>query len=197
MAMITHAPMPASTGTMHHDMDMNKDMGGGCKISMLWNWNVMDTCFISSTWQITSKGMFAGSCIGVILLVMSLEFLRRLGHEFDNHIAGRPSLISTFVSHPAPVGSRDAESEDTEDPLPKPVTPASAPSGCVHGQGQRRYSPTLLQHTVRSLLHMMQFGVAYFVMLLAMYYNGYFIICILIGAFLGSFAFSWKSQERR
>ena len=39
---------------------------------------------------------------------------------------------------------------------------------------------------------MLQFAVAYFVMLLAMYFNGYIIICIFIGAFLGSFIFSWE-----
>lgn len=27
---------------------------------------------------------------------------------------------------------------------------------------------------------------------LAMYYNGYFIICIFIGAFIGSFIFQWE-----
>ena len=39
---------------------------------------------------------------------------------------------------------------------------------------------------------MLQFAVAYFVMLLAMYFNGYVIICIFIGAFLGAFLFSWE-----
>lgn len=52
--------------------------------------------------------------------------------------------------------------------------------------------PTIVEHTIRSLLHMLQFAVAYFVMLLAMYFNGYFIICIFIGAFLGAFLFSWE-----
>lgn len=30
--------------------------------------------------------MFAGSCIGVILLVISLEFFRRLSNEYDRYI---------------------------------------------------------------------------------------------------------------
>lgn len=57
------------------------------------------------------------------------------------------------------------------------------------------YRPSLIEHTVRSLLHMVQFGVAYFVMLLAMYFNGYIIICIIIGAFLGAFIFSWEPVD--
>jgi copper transporter 1 len=39
---------------------------------------------------------------------------------------------------------------------------------------------------------MVQFAVAYFIMLLAMYYNGYIIICIFIGAFFGALIFSWE-----
>ena len=53
--------------------------------------------------------------------------------------------------------------------------------------------PTITQQFVRALLRMLQFGAAYFIMLLAMYYNGYIIICILIGASLGAFIFNWDA----
>ncbi|KAI1658071.1 hypothetical protein F4813DRAFT_357254 [Daldinia decipiens] len=39
---------------------------------------------------------------------------------------------------------------------------------------------------------MVQFAVAYFVMLLAMYYNGYIIISIFVGAYIGAFIFHWE-----
>ena len=55
--------------------------------------------------------------------------------------------------------------------------------------------PTLPQQCVRAVLHMLQFGLAYFIMLLAMYYNGYIIICILLGALIGAFVFSWDLGE--
>ncbi|WEW56984.1 copper transporter complex subunit Ctr4 [Emydomyces testavorans] len=135
--------------------------------------------FISNSWKITSKGMFAGSCIGVILLVMSLEFLRRVGHEYDRRLAGKSSVFSRNTT-------------TVNNQLPKDNGSPSAPAAIQAGPPARR---TLLQHTLRSLLHMVQFGVAYFVMLLAMYYNGYIIICILIGSFLGSFVFSWQSGD--
>jgi copper transporter 1 len=54
------------------------------------------------------------------------------------------------------------------------------------------YRPSPMEQVIRALFHMFQFAVAYFVMLLAMYYNGYIIICIFIGAFLGSLIFSWE-----
>ncbi|KAF8849986.1 hypothetical protein BDZ45DRAFT_680109 [Acephala macrosclerotiorum] len=39
--------------------------------------------FIARSWHITFYGMFAGSCIGVILLEMALEFLKRASREYD------------------------------------------------------------------------------------------------------------------
>lgn len=42
---------------------------------------------------------------------------------------------------------------------------------------------------------MATFAVAYFIMLLAMYFNGYIIICIFIGALLGKFLCDWESYK--
>ncbi|KAK4186484.1 Ctr copper transporter family-domain-containing protein [Podospora australis] len=136
--------------------------GNGCKISMLWNWNTIDSCFIASSWKITSSGMFAGSCIGVVLLVMVLELLRRSAKEYDRFLLKKAAVAA-------------ASTDDK--------------GGDILGKG---YRPNVLEQAIRALLHCAQFAVAYFVMLLAMYYNGYIIICIFIGAYLGSFVFHWE-----
>lgn len=150
-------------------------MGGSssCKISMLWNWTVMDACFIARSWHITSKGMFAGSCIGVILLVMSLEFLRRSVKEYDRFI-----IKNHTAKYRNEHGSESGKSEGSAGAAACAPIPA--------------FRPNIFQQAIRALLHMMQFAVAYFVMLLAMYYNGYIIICIFIGSYLGSFIFHWE-----
>lgn len=135
---------------------------------MLWNWKTIGTCFISDSWRITSKGMFAGSCIGVILLVMCLEMLRRAVKEYDRY------LIRTHYSKFTDAASSDSGKD----------APACQPIPA--------FRPNVFQQAIRALLHMMQFAVAYFVMLLAMYYNGYIIFCIFIGAYLGSFVFHWE-----
>ncbi|OJJ47630.1 hypothetical protein ASPZODRAFT_94284 [Penicilliopsis zonata CBS 506.65] len=133
---------------------------------MLWNWNTIDACFISSSWHIRSHGMFAGSCIGIILLVMCLEFLRRAGQEYDRFLVRihRQRVLAMQSTNNGTGGSVSA-----------------------------RVSPTVFQQVVRAFLHLCQFAVAYFIMLLAMYFNGYIIICIFIGAFIGSFIFSWDT----
>ncbi|RSL60150.1 hypothetical protein CEP53_005525 [Fusarium sp. AF-6] len=169
--------MPASSTSAA--MDMDHGMGNGCQISMLWNWNTIDSCFISETWHVTSKGMFAGSCIGVILLVMTLELLRRSVKEWDRYL---------LRQHAAKFeGSAPAAAATGSD------SPKDASSAAACGTPLPPFRPNVWQQAIRALLHMMQFAVAYFVMLLAMYYNGYIIICIFIGAYLGAFIFQWET----
>jgi copper transporter 1 len=136
--------------------------------------------FISKSWHIKSKGMFAGTCIGVVLLVMSLEFLRRLAKEYDRYLfrqykrsQQRASVIQSRVT------GKDGPSNGSST-----TVTTTAPSSS---------RPNIFQQAVRATLHMMQFAVAYFIMMLVMYYNGYFIICIIAGAWLGAFVFSWES----
>ncbi|KAL2199487.1 putative high affinity copper protein [Corynascus similis CBS 632.67] len=170
---------------MDHGNHGGVDAGPACKISMLWNWYTVDACFLTSSWQITSRGAFAATCLGVVFMVVVLEALRRLAREYDEHIqrdfAARVALITSSLSTP-----------------PRPSSPSSGGNDESTGATQQptvvtfRASP--LQQLVRALLHTATFGLAYIVMLLAMYYNGYIIICILIGALLGKFLCDWMTR---
>lgn len=185
--------------------------------------------------------MFAGSCIGVICLVLCLELLRRLGREYDSFIVRRARLRRLYMSDSSTAQSTsnvplrseentrpasnccggnaepDAMLSGAEDDItPVPGSPQNGDSkkqasvsaavsanvtrvGGVQRERQEGmlapYRPSLVEHSVRSLLHMVQFAVAYIIMLLAMYFNGYIIICIFIGAFLGAFIFSWEPVD--
>ena len=199
--------------------------------------------FLAKSWHIKSRGMFAGSCIGVICLVLSLELLRRLGREYDSFIVRRARLRRLYMSDSSTTQSTsnvplrsegntkpasnccganaepDATFSSAEDDItPMPSSPqtdgaskkqasviaAAASANVIRDGGVQRerqegtlapYRPSLVEHSVRSLLHMVQFAVAYIIMLLAMYFNGYIIICIFIGAFLGAFIFSWEPVD--
>ncbi|CRL17146.1 Ctr copper transporter [Penicillium camemberti] len=242
MTMATATSTASAATASSTAMDMSgMDMGGSCKISMLWNWYTVDACFLAESWHVKSRGMFAGSCIGVICLVLSLELLRRLGREYDSFIVRRARLRRLYMSDSptaqsisnVPLRSEenatkpsdnccgnadpDATFSSAEDDIITPVSgtsqngaskkQASVSAAATQGNVTRDvgiqrierqeavlapYRPSLVEHTVRSLLHMTQFAVAYIIMLLAMYFNGYIIICIFIGAFLGAFIFSWE-----
>ncbi|KAM0459774.1 hypothetical protein ACHAPV_000026 [Trichoderma viride] len=188
----TMAAGSSPTGSaMNSSMGDMMGMGGSCQISMLWNWNVIDACFIAESWQIKSKGMFAGSCIGVILLVMALEFLRRLSKEYDRFIVKQHAAKFQESSPPTAAAAKPAAPADATKTGLESIN--SRELACPAGIAMPPFRPSVLQQAVRALIHMVQFAVAYFVMLLAMYYNGYFIICIFIGAYLGSFIFQWET----
>ena len=57
-----------------------------CKISMLWNWYTIDSCFIAKSWHVTSRGMFAGTCVGLFFWILAYCWFHRFIVEFDNAI---------------------------------------------------------------------------------------------------------------
>ncbi|EME79560.1 uncharacterized protein MYCFIDRAFT_58657 [Pseudocercospora fijiensis CIRAD86] len=178
------ASAAAATSSSMSMGDMGMGGANSCKISMLWNWYTIDACFLAKSWHITSSGMFAGSCIGVILLVMVLEGLRRAAKEYDAFL-----IRSRVKATPVPI-SNEGQASDSDTTRKGPTAVAVAERLPAR---RKSFRPTIFEQLVRSLLHMLQFAVAYFIMLLAMYFNGYIIICIFIGAFLGAFAFNWTS----
>ncbi|KAL2138635.1 hypothetical protein VTI28DRAFT_6479 [Corynascus sepedonium] len=192
---------------MDHGNHGGGDAGPACKISMLWNWYTVDACFLTSSWQITSRGAFAATCLGVVFMVVVLEALRRLAREYDEHIqrdfAARVALITSSLSTPPRPSSPSSGGNDESTGASAPSADAIAACRRIAGsqvvvEAQQptvvtfRASP--LQQLVRALLHTATFGLAYIVMLLAMYYNGYIIICILIGALLGKFLCDWMTR---
>ncbi|KAI0456234.1 Ctr copper transporter [Xylaria acuta] len=160
-------------------MDGTQPPSHACKISMLWNWETIDTCFLSESWQIHSRGAFAGFCIGVILLVVLLEFFRHAARRYDQYLVAKhpkDAVLATESSTP-PSASGPLNAKDHQ------VTHTAV--------SITSFRPCAFQQAIRALLHTLQFATAYWIMLLAMYFNGYIIICIIIGAFIGSFIFQW------
>lgn len=141
--------------------------------------------FLSESWYIHNNGAFAASCIGVALLAVCLELIRRLAREYDAFLlrqfhARAVELASARVKDDnGPVCCHNSiRSRDTS------VAAAAIPHSLAF-----RASP--LEQLIRAVLHLVFFGLAYILMLLAMYYNGYIIISIILGAGLGKFFCDW------
>ncbi|KAL5335055.1 Ctr copper transporter family-domain-containing protein [Aspergillus crustosus] len=164
--MEAHSLLPRMAG-----MDMGSSATNvTCTTEMLWNWNTIDTCFLASTWHVTTKAMFAVSCIGAALLGLTLEFLRRISKDYEE------SLQRQFQRHAI---------TQLDDPLLVCGAPASVIT----------YRASPIQQLIRAVLHVAQFGVAYITMLIAMYYNGFMILSIFAGAFLGKLFFDWGQYK--
>jgi copper transporter 1 len=125
---------------------------------------------------------------------MSLEFLRRVSKEYDAYILRQ--YQRSFLSTPTTISNISPANTIT----PAESSCSKEPEKNVNEMkvvGISAFRPHLVQQLVRATLHMLQFAVAYFIMLLAMYFNGYIIICIIIGTWIGAFIFSWETVNVR
>jgi len=121
--------------------------------------------------------MFAATCIGVILLVLLVEFTRRLGRDYDDF------LLRQFSRHATTSRANLALQSEHEDGI----------NGPLAAEITLRASP--LQQFIRAFLYAAVVAGAYILMLIAMSFNGYVLICIFIGAGLGKFLCDWMSVK--
>ncbi|KAK0630231.1 Ctr copper transporter family-domain-containing protein [Bombardia bombarda] len=129
---------------------LGRRWSGLCQNEEFWNWRTIDTCLLTSSWYITSHGIFALSCLGVVALTLLLEFLRRISKDYDRYLLSRGS------------------------------------------EGAPQYRPGCWEQAGRAFLFMLQVANAYILILLAVHYNGYIILCIVLGSYFGFYVFRWE-----
>jgi solute carrier family 31 (copper transporter), member 1 len=136
---------------------------------MLWNWYTIDSCFLSRDWKITSAGGFAGLCFGVILMAILLQFLGWAAKFYDRRLVRNHkfNVIASAVADLIP----------SDEHQTSPTSP---------------FRPNMLEQVARAAIRTMQFALGYWIMLMAMYYNGYIIVCIILGNFIGTYIFQWE-----
>lgn len=193
-----------------------------CKISMLWNWYTINSCFLARSWHVRTRGQFAGSCIGCFFLVMSAQWLHRVAREYDAAIARRKQLRNVNqVSGTKEEAGEDSSSSSSASAnlaaqlennrnasmfLPEntfasnlfqPIIYALSHDWFLNFQSRKTTTstmayPDLIEHLIRALIFTVQWGQSYIIMLLFMYYNGYIIISCILGAFFGRLVFNYE-----
>jgi len=169
-------------------MDMGGDNSNACKISvrtshpalssylsltaitqMLWNWYTINSCFISRGWHVRNAAAFAATCIVIFALVILLEFTRRAVKEYDCYVVDRWKRKAEDDEEANLAVLPEVSMEKMDSPLLDPNKagrkfPFEA-NAARRSDWKERYRPTVLEQTIRSLLHTAQFTIAYFVML--------------------------------
>ncbi|KAI0403995.1 ctr copper transporter [Xylaria palmicola] len=166
-----------STHVSSHEYQFQPFLSLTTGFQMLWNWNTIGSCFFAESWKIKTEGMMAATCIGVFLLAIMLEFVRRVGKEYDGFI------LRQFQQH-ADAQAAMARLEDD-----------CCSAGLRAGSETAIFRATPMQQLIRSFIHAVAFGIAYILMLIAMAFNGYVIIVIIIGAGFGKFLCDWMTMK--
>lgn len=142
---------------------------------MLWNWHTIDSCFLSESWHVTTHGAFAATCIGVAALSACVEVLKHWSAAYD-------AAVCTALREADVRRARELLNDDGD---------VGLTSGERELRHRRRLHATPFQQLVRTALAVALQGGFYILMLVAMAFNGYVIICILIGTALGKFLGDW------
>lgn len=197
--------MGNSTGMGH--MDGMGSMGGMgdqpmCSMNMLGNWKTIGTCFLTRSWMISTQAQFAGSCIGVAFWVILTECIRRFAREYDRLIV--VNAVESITKSQQDFPEKWIENSFQSSPsMGEGQGTRSLPThawGMVFGLPPRalrangiKIRPTFVQQCIRTVLYGMQFTSAYLIMLIAMTYNGYMLLSIILGAMVGYFATTWDT----
>jgi copper transporter 1 len=170
---------------LYHHND-NMDHGGHnmmrCKMNMLWNTDIIDTCIVFRSWHVSSISFFIASCIFIVLLCIFYEYLSVFQRKMDYHIAlslkakrkGKPQGSNSGSGRNSPEDSEDAALLTGRKLLRTTLTGTPV-------------SP--ITRVLRAALYGMKVFISFFLMLIFMTYNAYLIAAVVIGASLGHYIF--------
>ncbi|KAG7422452.1 Copper transport protein CTR3 [Fusarium oxysporum f. sp. rapae] len=192
---------------------LSEEGAGNCTENpMLWNWNTIGTCFISKAWHIDSGGKFGITCVGAFMLVMILEFLARVSREWERHRFARSAPNSQGPYAPAagielavlqPAAPQPAAPQPAA-PQPDDIQPVASRPASATGPNNGKdasdanndanpipnFCPSFVEHAfIKALLHTVQCIITYILILMAVSFNGYIIISMFIGAYVGALCF--------
>ncbi|KAL9934091.1 hypothetical protein V8E36_007173 [Tilletia maclaganii] len=116
------------------------------------------------------------------------------------------SAFNSVSTHDQPATPQQQQQQQISAPLSQNRTlakiesaffgvPSSASAGAA-AVNRTRFRPTVVQQLIRSFVYTTQFAGAYIVMLIAMSFNGYILLAIMLGGFAGDFVSTWDNLSR-
>ncbi|KAG2234785.1 hypothetical protein INT48_006702 [Thamnidium elegans] len=148
----------------HGGMDMP---AASCKMNMLFNWQIEDTCVVFRWWHIQGPISLILSCVAIFCIAAGYEWIRSYVSQIESKWTEAEILLS--------------RSEDDE--------PVMEGQTMVHAyQQHNRLSKK--REFIRSSMYAILVAISFWLMLVFMTYNGYLMIATVLGAGFGHFIFS-------
>ncbi|KIW04151.1 uncharacterized protein PV09_04958 [Verruconis gallopava] len=150
----------------HHDHSahaaVDHDMAM-CSMNMLFTWSTKNLCIVFRGWQITSTFSLIWSLLAIVALGAGYEALRNITRQYEIRVAERLENMPHGV-----------------------VTESSS----LLAPGKSRAHVEQSTKIVKAFLYALQVFYSFFIMLLFMTYNGWIMIAVAVGAFVGYLLFS-------
>jgi copper transporter 1 len=167
-------PRSAHSGHGSHakDMMMMMTFHGGFKEQILFD-----------QWSTQTVAAFIGSWFLIFFVAVLYEGLKTV----RDHLAKREARRHYAEKH----NPQSALVSQHENPNNDEILPS------IRTENARNKRARLLSshHLIQTVLHILQMGISYLLMLIAMTFNIYLFLAIILGAGLGHFLFGWRRSS--
>jgi len=157
----------------HSHMD-HGDMGhmkpAMCRMDMHFTWETSNLCIIFNSWHIRSTAGLIFSLIGVALLTAGYEALREGSRRYECYVEKH---------------REDLPNDDDTERTPFLWT------------GRQQVEVSKRAHVIKAVLYGIQVFYSFFIMLLFMTYNGWVMISVGVGAFIGFLFFGTNTTSAK
>ncbi|RMZ66670.1 ctr copper transporter family [Pyrenophora seminiperda CCB06] len=161
-------------GHMGHDMPGMGGDGPKCNMNMLFTWDTTDLCIVFPSWHVSGTGSLIFWLLAVVLMTAGYEAVREMSRRYETY------------SNEVMEGPRVAREDEADE------------SSSLLGPGRNANAGRNQQQTkiVKAVLYAVQVFYSFFIMLLFMTYNGWVMLAVSVGAFVGYLMFSQSSSTK-
>ncbi|KAH7364235.1 CTR2 long splice variant [Rhexocercosporidium sp. MPI-PUGE-AT-0058] len=150
---------------MDHSGMGHGDMGSGtpmCNMNMLFTWDTTNLCIVFKWWHIQTTAGLLFSLLAVVALTAAYEAIRSSSRRYEEYV--------TKKAVEAPLG---AVTERTP----------------FLWTGRNQVEVSQKAHVIKAVLYALQTFYAFMLMLLFMTYNGWVMLAVGVGSFVGYLVF--------
>lgn len=150
----------------------NMDHGTGhrCGMNMLFTWDTQDLCIVFRRWHVSGTASLIWSLMAIIALTAGYEAIREISRRYEAHSNVRRA-----------------------DDIPNTVDDESS---SLLWPGRSTRVVERKSKVIRAALYALQVFYSFFIMLLFMTYNGWVMLAVAAGAFLGYILFGNVSATK-
>ncbi|KAK2758787.1 hypothetical protein FQN54_003479 [Arachnomyces sp. PD_36] len=184
----------------HDHMDM-----GECKMNMLFTFSTDGLCIIFPQWRVTGPISLLLSLVAVALMTAGYEGVREISRRYEASQAQKRPFSGTSSStavgddenpSPPPAVNNNLPTTPYQDEFVNGINNQSETSSLLGSSGRDRMRAERRGKTVTAALYAVQVFYSFFIMLLFMTYNGWVMLAVTVGAFIGYMAFGQSSATK-
>ncbi|KAF6838471.1 ctr copper transporter family protein [Colletotrichum musicola] len=161
----------------HGNMGGHGGMGGGgmgdrCSMNMLFTWDTKNLCIVFRQWHVRSTGGLVISLLLVVALAAGYEALRAASRRYEQSVNKRVEAL----------------------PSPNVTVTERTP---FLWTGREQVEASRSAHIVKAALYAAQNFYAFMIMLIFMTYNGWVMVAVAVGAFVGYVLFGNSTSSTK